>query len=55
MAALPREGLDLVQLHDVMNGIENFFKCFDLDFTHKEEIETEFTWNLGLIDQRASI
>ena len=33
--ALPRDGLDLVRLHDVMNGIENFFECADLDFTHK--------------------
>lgn len=34
---LPENGLDLVQLHDVMNGIENFFECADLDFTHKRE------------------
>ena len=32
---LPSEGLDLVKLHDVMNGIENFFECADLDFTAK--------------------
>jgi len=32
---LPGNGLDLVRLHDVMNGIENFFECADLDFTHK--------------------
>jgi len=36
--ALPRDGLDLVRLHDVMNGIENFFECADLDFTHKAEL-----------------
>jgi len=35
--ALPGNGLDLVRLHDVMNGIENFFECADLDFTHKQE------------------
>ena len=29
--------LDLVNLHDAMNGIENFFECSDLDFTHKAE------------------
>ncbi len=34
--ALPGNGLDLVRLHDVMNGIENFFECADLDFTHKQ-------------------
>jgi hypothetical protein len=35
--ALPGNGLELVRLHDVMNGIENFFECADLDFTHKQE------------------
>lgn len=34
---LPGNGLDLVRLHDVMNGIENFFECADLDFTCKRE------------------
>jgi hypothetical protein len=33
---LPSDGLDLVRLHDVMNGIENFFECVDLDFTHRQ-------------------
>ena len=37
------EGLDLVRLHDVMNRIENFFECVDLDFTHKAELASE-TW-----------
>ncbi len=32
---LPKNRLDLVRLHDVMNGIENFFECADLDFTCK--------------------
>jgi hypothetical protein len=35
------DGLDLVRLHDTMNGIENFFDCIDLDFTHKAEIAAE--------------
>lgn len=35
------EGLDLVTLHDVMNGIENFFEGADLDFTHKQELASE--------------
>ena len=35
------EGLDLVTLHDVMNGIENFFEGVDLDFTHKAEQASE--------------
>jgi hypothetical protein len=34
---LPKNGLDLVRLHDVMNGIENFFECADLDFTYKAD------------------
>jgi hypothetical protein len=38
---LPSDGLDLVRLHDVMNGIENFFECTDLDFTHKAELAAE--------------
>lgn len=38
---LPRDGLDLVRLHDVMSGIENFFECADLDFTHKTDLTVE--------------
>ena len=38
---LPSDGLDLVRLHDVMNGIENFFECADLDFTHKQDMANE--------------
>jgi hypothetical protein len=29
--------IDLANLHDVMNGIANFFECADLDFTHKRD------------------
>ena len=32
---LPKDGFDLITLHDVMNGIENFFECADLDFSEK--------------------
>jgi hypothetical protein len=39
--ALPNDGLDLVRLHDVMNGIENFFECSDLDFSHKADLAAE--------------
>lgn len=39
--ALPHDGLDLMQLHDVMNGIENFFECAAMDFAHKEDIAGE--------------
>jgi hypothetical protein len=38
---LPKAGLDLVRLHDVMNGIENFFEGVDLDFTHRAELAAE--------------
>jgi hypothetical protein len=38
---LPTDGLDLVRLHDVMNGIENFFECAELDFDHKRDMATE--------------
>ena len=34
-------GLDLVQLHDVMNGIENFFECASLDFSQKADCAAE--------------
>jgi hypothetical protein len=34
-------GLDLVRLHDVINGIENFFECVDLHFTHEAEQAAE--------------
>jgi len=34
---LPTDGIDLVQLHDAMNGIENFFECADMAFTHEAE------------------
>jgi hypothetical protein len=29
--------LDLVNLHDIMNGIELFFECADLDFSEKHQ------------------
>jgi hypothetical protein len=32
------DGIDLLRLHDVMNGSKNFFECVDLDFTHKAEM-----------------
>jgi len=38
---LPSDGLDLVRLHDVMDGIENFFECSDLDFSHKADLSAE--------------
>lgn len=38
--ALP-EGIDLINLHDVMNGIENFFECAELDFQDKAERAAE--------------
>jgi hypothetical protein len=34
---LPYEWIDLVRLRDVMNGIENFFECADLDFSEKSD------------------
>ncbi len=44
--ALP-EGLDLINLHDVMNGIENFFECAELDFQHKAESAAEQARDYG--------
>jgi len=38
---LQPDGIDLVSLHDAMNGIENFFECADLDFSHKADIAAE--------------
>jgi hypothetical protein len=29
--------IDLVNVLDVMNGLQNFFECADLDFTHKRD------------------
>jgi hypothetical protein len=40
-------GLDLVRLHDVMNGIENFFECASLDFSQKVEVAAEAGWDCG--------
>jgi len=34
---LSENGIDLISLHDVMNGIENFFECADADFSHKKD------------------
>ena len=31
----PLAGLDLVNLHDVMNGIQNFFECISMDMHHR--------------------
>ena len=39
--SLPRDGLDLVGLHDVMNGIENYFESVDASLKHKAEIVAE--------------
>lgn len=36
LSALP-EWLDLINLHDVMNGIGNFFECVDQSFSEKKE------------------
>lgn len=44
--ALP-DGLDLVNLHDVMSGIENFFECADLDFQHKADCAAQQTRDDG--------
>jgi hypothetical protein len=33
--------IDLVALHDVMNGIANFFECANLDFDHKRDTAAE--------------
>ncbi|MEA2823988.1 MAG: hypothetical protein QOF03_470, partial [Alphaproteobacteria bacterium] len=41
---LPTGQLDLLRLHDVMNGIENFFQCAELDFDHKAELAAEDAW-----------
>ncbi len=37
---LPFAGIDLVNLHDVMNGIANFFECADLAFDHERDRTT---------------
>ncbi len=39
--ALPRDGLDLVGLHDAMNGIESFFESVDASLTHMVEMAAE--------------
>jgi hypothetical protein len=36
-------GVDLVRLHDVMNGIENFFECVDTELTYRTDIRAEWT------------
>ena len=41
IAELPRDRIDLVRLHDVMNGIENFFECADMEFTQKKDLAAE--------------
>jgi len=38
---LSHDWIDLVWLRVVMNGIENFFECAELDFTHKEGLAAE--------------
>lgn len=39
---LPDDSIDLMSLHDAMNGIENFFECSALDFDHQGERWAEF-------------
>jgi len=34
---LPHEGLDLLHLHDVMNGVENFFECAAMEFGAQDD------------------
>jgi hypothetical protein len=41
LVTLPLNGIDLVNLHDVMNGVENFFECSDMDFTYKSDTSAE--------------
>lgn len=42
------KGINLVHLHDTMNGIENFFECSDLEFTHQADIaEEEFVTSVN--------
>lgn len=33
---LPPDGVDLLNFHDVMNGVENWFQCADLALTHED-------------------
>jgi hypothetical protein len=42
-ALIPLEfgAINLVVLHDVMNGIANFFECANLDFDHKRDMAAE--------------
>jgi hypothetical protein len=42
---LMQDGLDLKQLHDVMNGIANFFECVDLELTHRKEAIFDGSWS----------
>jgi hypothetical protein len=35
--SLPGDGVDLFNLHDVMNSIENFFECVDLDLQARSD------------------
>ena len=42
---LPKDGLDLVRLRDVMNGIENFFEAVDASFTSLAESAAEEAWS----------
>ena len=41
---LPKDGLDLVRLRDVMNGIENFFEAVDASFDSLAESAVEQHW-----------
>jgi len=35
-------GIDLAKLHEVMHGLENFFECAYMDFSHQDDVE--FGW-----------
>lgn len=41
---LPKDGLDLVRLRDVMNGIENFFEAVDASFDSLAKSAVEQYW-----------
>jgi len=44
---LPKDGLDLIRLRDVMNGIENFFEAVDASFTSLAESAAKEAWEYG--------
>jgi hypothetical protein len=38
----PKEGLNLLQLHDVMNGVQNFFECAAMEFGAQEDAFSDY-------------